>query len=112
LDRISLEIEPPALTSGQSSSVQQLHHSSCSPHSQHQTQPSSSSASTARRRLPSPSPSSLSSQSNQSSSIFHQQEKQRQSLAGGIIGGGNGLPKFGKIILFFKLFIVVNIISF
>uniref|UniRef100_A0A915M7G6 Uncharacterized protein n=1 Tax=Meloidogyne javanica TaxID=6303 RepID=A0A915M7G6_MELJA len=95
LDRISLEIEPPALTSGQSSSVQQLHHSSCSPHSQHQTQPSSSSASTARRRLPSPSPSSLSSQSNQSSSIFHQQEKQRQSLAGGIIGGGNGLPKFG-----------------
>ncbi|CAK5084853.1 unnamed protein product [Meloidogyne enterolobii] len=97
LDKISLEIEPPALTSGQSSSVQQLHHSSCSPHSQHQTQPSSSSASTARRRLPSPSPSSLSSQSNQSSSIFHQQEKQRQSMAGGIIGGGggNGLPKFG-----------------
>uniref|UniRef100_A0A1I8BBE6 PDZ domain-containing protein n=1 Tax=Meloidogyne hapla TaxID=6305 RepID=A0A1I8BBE6_MELHA len=94
LDRISLECEPPALSSVQSSSVQQLHHSSCSPHSQHQTQPSSSSASTARRRLPSPSPSSLSSQSNQSSSIFHQQERQRQSMAGGMIGGG-GMPKFG-----------------
>ena len=98
MDRISLECEPPALSSGQSSSVQQLHHSSCSPHSQHQTQQSiSSSASTARRRLPSPSPSSLSSQSNQSSSIFHQQERQRQSIAGGMIGG---LPKFGNSINF------------